>query len=104
MAACPPSRFPILARSELLKRHCQYRARVGYAGESSGAGSSAPVRQSCITLAFWLFLSDESGAIIYGYTTYQMSELSVGAPTPFEISAFNAPEAASFEVYATPWM
>ena len=55
-------------------------------------------------LAFWLILRDESGAIIYGCTTYQLSELSVGAPTPFEISAFDAPEAASFEVYATPWM
>ena len=63
-----------------------------------------PARRSSIMLAFWLILRDESGAIIYGCTTYQLSELSVGAPTPFEISAFNAPEAASFEVYATSWM
>ena len=55
--------------------------------------------------AITLIVRDESGAIIYGYTTYQMSELSVGVPTPFEITAFGVPEtAATFEVSATPWI
>ena len=55
--------------------------------------------------AITLIVRDESGTIIYGYTTYQMSELSVGVPTPFEITAFGVPEtAATFEVSATPWM
>ena len=55
--------------------------------------------------AITLILRDEAGNIVYGYTTYQMSELSVGTPTPFEITAYGVPEsAASFEVYASPWM
>ena len=55
--------------------------------------------------AITLIVRDESGAIVYGYTTYLMSELSVGVPTPFEITAFGVPDtAATFEVSATPWM
>ena len=55
--------------------------------------------------AITLILRDESRAIVYGYTTYQTSELSVGEKTPFEIRAYGIPDTARyFEISATPWM
>lgn len=55
--------------------------------------------------AITLIMRDKSGAIVYGYTTYLMSELSVGVPTAFEVNAYEVPDSAvSFEVSATPWM
>ena len=54
--------------------------------------------------AITLILRDDSGNIVYGYSTFMMSELSVGTPTAFEIAAYGVPEFANFEVHATPWL
>lgn len=51
-----------------------------------------------------LILRDADGRIVYGTSTYLRSELTKGAPAAFEINAHGAPDAASFEVYANPWM
>lgn len=51
-----------------------------------------------------LILRDADGHIVYGTSTYLNSALTKGTPSAFEFGVYQAPEAASFEVHANPWM
>ena len=49
-------------------------------------------------------LKDANGKIVTGFSTYMMSELSVGTPKAFELnSTFKDVQYATYEFYANPW-
>lgn len=49
-------------------------------------------------------LRDGDGAIVGGYNTYLSSDLTEGSPAAFEVTAYDMPEFAAFEVCANPWL
>lgn len=56
------------------------------------------LNQTCVSV----ILRDASGAIVYGMSTY-VDTPDTGATVPFEVSAYNVPEHASYELYAQIW-
>jgi len=73
---------------------------VNYTGEITLNKEFEAAEQPAITL----ILRDDAGKIIYGTTTFLMSELSVGQAKAFDISGYDLPAHTSYEITATPWM
>lgn len=72
---------------------------VNYTGEITVNEELRDVNEAMVNA----ILRDSAGNIVAGYTGF--AEVSkAGDTTVFDISAYDVPEHASFEIYAQPWM
>lgn len=75
---------------------------MAYTGEiTCNADIDASAGQYMQT-AVTAILRDANGAIVYGMSTF-IDTPAKDQPTPFEVSAYDVPEHASYEIYAQLW-